>query len=272
MKKEKKSKGSESNEFTIRKVGEFGGKDDDKGNYGRYPHELTMALLKLKSLPARELKIIWVVMIYTYGYSKQRDQIPRSTFAKMTGINERHISDLIDSVVKRNIIIKIPGHGGRYGGDSFEIETNTSKWIKTKNFNGTVHGAIKRKNLNGPSNGTIKKSSQTPKKGNGTKKGTSMVPSAGFNGTVYRNSMVPPTVHTNKIYKEISSKIPRTNFRKSLFLLNKDLSESKDSKYISDIQHKETEHHYNAKSNNAKTISLREYFSSLKKDKEYNPN
>ena len=272
MRKEKKVE-RDSSQF-IRKVGEFGGKDDDKGNYGRYPHELTMELLKL-NMPARELKIILVVMMYTYGYSKQIDQIPRSTFARITGINERHISDLVDSAVKRNIIIKIPGKGGRYGGDSFEIETNISRWIKTKKFNGTVDGATKRKNFNGTSYGPIKNSTQSTKKGNGTKKGTSMVPSTGFNGTIYRNSMVPPTVHTNKINKEIIKKIPRTNIRKSLFLLNKDLVESKKFNSISDTQHKKTNHHYDAKSNNAnhniekknQYLNLREFLSFLKTKK-----
>ena len=85
--------------------------------------ELAIALAKT-NLSAYESRVVWCVLIKTYGWNKKTDRISRSQFAEMTGIKPWHIWETLQLLIDRQIIIcKGEGQNLEYG-----IQKDYEKW------------------------------------------------------------------------------------------------------------------------------------------------
>ena len=70
--------------------------------------------LAAEALTGREFRIILVVLRKTLGWSKERDKIPMSQFARFTGVERRNCHVVLTSLVKRKIIKKtVVAYGDR---------------------------------------------------------------------------------------------------------------------------------------------------------------
>ena len=65
-------------------------------------------------LSGREFRILLVVIRKTWGWSKEKDKIPMSQFARFTGIDRRHCHAILTSLIKQKIINKtVTAYGDR---------------------------------------------------------------------------------------------------------------------------------------------------------------
>ena len=65
-------------------------------------------------LSGREFRILLVVIRKTWGWSKEKDKIPMSQFARFTGIDRRHCHAILNSLIKQRIINKtVTAYGDR---------------------------------------------------------------------------------------------------------------------------------------------------------------
>ncbi len=76
--------------------------------FHKIPNQLVDAFCRLK-LSGNEWRIIWVIIRQTYGWRKETELISLSTFAEKTGIPERHVSSVLRSLLKKNVIRKDTG-------------------------------------------------------------------------------------------------------------------------------------------------------------------
>lgn len=58
-------------------------------------------------LNVTESRVLWVILRKTYGWKKKTDRISYSQFEEMTGVNRRHISDALGSLIRRKIVTRI---------------------------------------------------------------------------------------------------------------------------------------------------------------------
>lgn len=70
----------------------------------------------------RELKVILLIIRYTYGFSRKQAPLSVRFISQATGINSRHVSPLIIKLAKRNII-------------KFESDFNTNHTSRTISLN-----------------------------------------------------------------------------------------------------------------------------------------
>jgi len=103
--------------------------------WGQLPRKLTLALAGAK-LNGYEFRIVLGIMYKTTAFNKSKDQIPWSQLAKITGINLRHLTRTINSLLKKGIIIK---EGFVYG-----LQEDYSKWETLPNM------VVKAKTLPNP--------------------------------------------------------------------------------------------------------------------------
>lgn len=76
----------------------------DLGNgYLRLANELCQAFAKAK-LTGREFRVVLAIMRMTYGYGKKEAIVSRTLLSEITGIHRRHVSDIIKSLIQKDII------------------------------------------------------------------------------------------------------------------------------------------------------------------------
>ena len=83
------------------------------------PNKMYEALIKLK-LPLYDRAVFDTVARQTFGYHLPERWIAWSVFVEMTGIDKRHISRSIHSLIKKGIIAK--------DGKIYSIQPDLSKW------------------------------------------------------------------------------------------------------------------------------------------------
>jgi len=77
--------------------------------------ELALAIAKT-NFSAYENRVFWCILIKTYGWNKKTDRISQSQFAEVTGIPPRHIWEILDLLLKRQIITMVAdGQKKEYG-------------------------------------------------------------------------------------------------------------------------------------------------------------
>ena len=101
--------------------------DLDNGYY-RVANELALALCKIK-LSDRESRVLHAVMLKTYGFNKAVDWVCNEQLSELTEIKLNHISEVKNSLLKRNILLK---DGRKIGVNPF-ISQWLSKNEKTLN-------------------------------------------------------------------------------------------------------------------------------------------
>lgn len=92
--------------------------------WGQLPREIARALAS-GNLNWYEGNMMWAIVYKTIAFNKEEDKIPKSQMTDLTGINKRHLSRTINSLLKKGMIFR---RGNVYG-----VQTDFSKWEKTPN-------------------------------------------------------------------------------------------------------------------------------------------
>jgi len=87
--------------------------------WGQLPRKLALALAGAR-LNVYEFRIVLAIMYKTTAFNKSKDRIPWSQLAEITGINLRHLTRTINSLLKKGVITK---EGFVYG-----LQEDFSKW------------------------------------------------------------------------------------------------------------------------------------------------
>ncbi len=95
-----------------------------KPEFTGIPNKILDVIL-LHDFSKRELKVMFAIARQTYGWHKEVDDIALSKLAKMTGIYPSHLCTSINSLTKRNIIIKKTGKHGQL----LEINNCVNDWV-----------------------------------------------------------------------------------------------------------------------------------------------
>lgn len=90
--------------------------------WGQLPRAIARALAGA-NLNAYEFRLIWAIVYKTIAFNKLEDRIPQSQFVVLTGIDQRNISRTVNSLLKKEIIVK---KGSVYG-----IQRDITKWKNT---------------------------------------------------------------------------------------------------------------------------------------------
>lgn len=95
-------------------------------------NEIAEQLAKIR-ISGQGMQVLWVIFRKTWGWHKKVDAISHTQFAKATGIERRHIGELLDNLIKKNLITKnSDGFICKYG-----IQKDWEKWELSRK-NGTV--------------------------------------------------------------------------------------------------------------------------------------
>ncbi|GAI64333.1 unnamed protein product [marine sediment metagenome] len=92
--------------------------------WGRLPRAIARALAS-GNLNWYEGNLMWAIVYKTIAFNKEEDKIPKSQMVELTGINKRHLSRTINSLLKKGVIFR---RGNVYG-----VQTDFSKWENTPN-------------------------------------------------------------------------------------------------------------------------------------------
>ena len=92
--------------------------------WGRLPRAIARALAS-GNLNWYEGNLMWAIVYKTIAFNKEEDKIPKSQMTDLTGINKRHLSRTINSLLKKGMIFR---RGNVYG-----VQTDFSKWKNTPN-------------------------------------------------------------------------------------------------------------------------------------------
>lgn len=93
--------------------------------YLKLATELVKAFARA-NLERNESKILWAIMLKTYGWHKKADSISLTQFSDMTGMDRRAVCRTIQSLEIRNIIkISSPG---RSKTNVYQIQKNHELW------------------------------------------------------------------------------------------------------------------------------------------------
>ena len=88
----------------------------------------TLERLAAAGLTGREFRIILVVWRKTWGWSKEKDRISMSQFARATGIERRNCHVLVSGLIKRKIIKKIVVTNGDKKTINYQFNNIYSEW------------------------------------------------------------------------------------------------------------------------------------------------
>jgi len=92
--------------------------------WGRLPRAIARAMAS-GNLNWYEGNLMWAIVYKTIAFNKEEDKIPKSQMTDLTGINKRHLSRTINSLLKKGMIFR---RGNVYG-----IQSDFTKWVKTPN-------------------------------------------------------------------------------------------------------------------------------------------
>jgi len=92
--------------------------------WGRLPRVIARALAS-GNLSKCEGNLMWAIVYKTIAFNKEEDKIPKSQMTDLTGINKRHLSRTINSLLKKGVIFR---KGNVYG-----VQLDFSKWENTPN-------------------------------------------------------------------------------------------------------------------------------------------
>jgi len=96
-------------------------KADIENGYDRLAHALTNVLMvNPANLTAREMQVVFAIISKTYRYQKKEDWIANSQICDLTKLSKGHVSNLIKSLLSKNVIYK----KGRNTG----INSTVSEW------------------------------------------------------------------------------------------------------------------------------------------------
>ena len=76
-----------------------------ENGYTSLSNELLEAIYR-SNFTARQLKVLLLVLRYTYGYNRKTAQLSNSFISNGTGIHEVHISKIIKELINLNVIIE----------------------------------------------------------------------------------------------------------------------------------------------------------------------
>lgn len=99
-------------------------------------------------LTKRQYSVIWAVLRQTYGYNRKSDTISMWWIAKMTGLKRSHVSETVNELVERHVLIRAAGesrHGQQVA--NLGINKNHNEW--------TVPKTDPVQNSTGPKTGTV---------------------------------------------------------------------------------------------------------------------
>jgi len=87
--------------------------------WGHLYRRIALALASAR-LNGREASVLRVIVYKTIAFNKDQDEIPWSQFEEITGIDQWHLSEPINSLLKKGIIFS---KDNEYG-----VQTDFSKW------------------------------------------------------------------------------------------------------------------------------------------------
>jgi phage replication O-like protein O len=92
--------------------------------WGQLPRAIARALAS-GNLNWYEGNLMWAIVYKTIAFNKEEDKIPKSQMSDLTGINKRHLSRTINSLLKKGVIFR---RGNIYG-----VQRDFAKWENTPN-------------------------------------------------------------------------------------------------------------------------------------------
>ena len=96
--------------------------------YDRLAHTLTNTLMVNDAkLSAREMQVVFAIISKTYRFQKKEDWITNSQICDLTNLSKGHVSNLVKSLIAKNVIYK----SGRNTG----INKTVSEWKVHKSVN-----------------------------------------------------------------------------------------------------------------------------------------
>lgn len=98
--------------------------DLDKG-FTRIANEILESLASC-DLSGRELRLLMIIMRYTYGFQRKKAELSLSFLSKATGIRPEHISKSLKKLSDRNIINICPASG--LSPQQISLNKGCSKW------------------------------------------------------------------------------------------------------------------------------------------------
>jgi phage replication O-like protein O len=101
--------------------------DQAEKGYTKIANELLEAITKA-DLSLRELKIIFVVMRYTYGFNRKEAELSVRFISEASGIKFQHISKSINDLIAKNIIISNISENHKQG-RIITLIKDYEKWI-----------------------------------------------------------------------------------------------------------------------------------------------
>ena len=98
-----------------------------ENGYTRISNEILEAIYQCKNLKPLEYKMLLCVIRYSYGYNMTECKLQNQFLVEKSGISKSHVSDTMQSLVKKNIIYKRK--------DAYGINLNYLFWNKISSSN-----------------------------------------------------------------------------------------------------------------------------------------
>ena len=98
-----------------------------ENGYTRISNEILEAIYQCKNLKPLEYKMLLCIIRYSYGYNMTECKLQNQFLVKKIGISKSHVSDTMQSLVKKNIIFK--------RNDTYGINLNYLFWHKISSLN-----------------------------------------------------------------------------------------------------------------------------------------
>jgi len=95
--------------------------------YTKIANDILEGIL-LADLNKEELKIVMAIIRKTYGWNKKTDKISFSQLATLTGIDRRHISRGVKSLLYRDFICRADAGRSKFGKPVYNYWINKKSW------------------------------------------------------------------------------------------------------------------------------------------------
>ncbi len=102
-------------------------RDVEDGNFTRIHNEI-IEQMALGKFTAYEHKCLWFLFRMTYGWGKKEDAISLEQWQKGTGIDKRNVKRVIDSLIKRKVILCTKGADGRGHAATYGFNKYFERW------------------------------------------------------------------------------------------------------------------------------------------------
>lgn len=125
--------------------------------YVKVSNELFDAVI-IHGFSGRQIKVLMAIIRKTYGFNKKSDEIGLSQFQKMTGLDPKHVSIVLQELEQLNVVTITPGSSAR----RISINKMYNTWVSPEKGESLKKGVSLKEVKGYPQNGCL----PIPKLGN----------------------------------------------------------------------------------------------------------